>query len=87
MNIRIDPHTRDRVLERGASEDEIRQVIESGQNIGAKHGRQGKFKIFDFKQNRHGRYYEQKRIEVIYVDEGDAIITVTVYVFYGNWQE
>ena len=35
---------------------------------------------------RQGEYYEQKRVEVFYITEGDAIITVTVYVFYGKWE-
>jgi len=46
----------------------------------------GKAKIYPFKDKRHGRYYEQKRVEVFYVVEQDLIITVTVYVFYGKWE-
>jgi len=30
--------------------------------------------------------YEQKRVEVFYSEEEKAIITVTVYVFYGRWE-
>jgi len=36
---------------------------------------------------RLGKYYEQKRVEVIYTVEGETIVTVTVYVFYGRWEE
>jgi hypothetical protein len=43
-------------------------------------------KFYDFKQLRHNRYFEQKRVEVIYITEEDVIITVTVYVFYGYWE-
>jgi hypothetical protein len=46
----------------------------------------GRAKIFDFRQNRHGTYYEQKRVEVFYAMERDVVITVTVYVFYGKWE-
>lgn len=42
--------------------------------------------IYDFKQNRHGHYYEQKRVEVFYTMERDVIVTVTAYVFYGKWE-
>lgn len=45
-----------------------------------------KAKVYDFKQNRHNKYYEQKRVEVLYTIEGNKIITVTVYVFYGKWE-
>jgi len=86
VKIHIDPHTIERGNERGASENEIRDVIATGITIAAKPGRMGKAKIYPFKEKRHGRYYEQKRVEVFYVVEEDLIITVTVYVFYGKWE-
>jgi len=86
MDIRIDPHTLERAAERGATADEIIEVIESGHPITAKYGRVGKSKLFDFKQTRLGNYYEQKKIEVFFAVEGDVIVTVTVYVFYGKWE-
>ena len=86
MEIRIDSHTLERAAERGASSKEIIEVIMSGQPIPAKYGRLGKSKIFDFKQTRLDRYYEQKKIEVFFAVEGDVIVTVTVYVFYGKWE-
>ena len=86
MEIRIDSHTLERAAERGASSKEIIEVIMSGQPIPAKYGRLGKSKIFDFKQTRLDGYYEQKKIEVFFAVEGDVIVTVTVYVFYGKWE-
>jgi len=47
----------------------------------------GKAKVYEFRQTRLGKYYEQKRVEVFYTIEGDRIVTVTVYVFYGKWEE
>jgi hypothetical protein len=61
MEIQIDPHTLERAQERGASEQEIKDAIETGFDIPAKYGRMGKAKVYDFKQKRHGKYYEQKR--------------------------
>jgi hypothetical protein len=46
----------------------------------------GRAKVFSFGRHRHGTYYEQKRVEVFFTTEGDAAITVTVYVFYGKWE-
>jgi hypothetical protein len=66
MQIRIDSHTLERAAERGASSQEIIDVITSGHTIPAKYGRLGKSKIFEFKQTRLGRYYEQKKIEVFF---------------------
>jgi len=85
MEIQIDPHTLERTLERGASETEIEDVIRSGSPVPAKHGRSAKAKVYDYRQERHGKYYEQKRVEVVYVVEWGMIVTVTVYVFYGKW--
>ena len=86
MEIQIDPHTWERAEERGTNEAEIKDVIYSGAAISAKYERIGKAKVYDFKQNRHNKYYEHKRVEVFYLIEGDKIITVTVYVFYGKWE-
>ncbi|MBI5841378.1 MAG: hypothetical protein HZB19_14875 [Chloroflexi bacterium] len=55
-------------------------------DIPARGNRNGKAKIYDFKQERLGKYYEHKRVEVIYVEEENQFVTVTVYVFYGEWK-
>ena len=86
MKIQIDPHTLERAEERGTKEEEIIDVINTGLQIPGKHGRRGKVKVYEFKENRNNRYYEQKRVEVFYTIEADKIITVTVYVFYGKWE-
>jgi hypothetical protein len=86
MEIQMDPHTLERAEERGTNEIEIKDVIQAGFSISAKYGRVGKAKVYDFKNNRHNKYYEHKRVEVFYMVEGEKIITVTVYVFYGKWE-
>ena len=87
MKIQITQHTLERAEERGAAKDEIVDVLTNGFDIPAKRHRKGKAKVFDFNQKRLGRFYEQKRIEVIYTIESDKIITITAYVFYGMWRE
>jgi hypothetical protein len=42
--------------------------------------------LHDFKQERHGKYYEHKRVEAIYTVERGVKIGVTAYVFYGKWE-
>ena len=86
MEIRIDPHTLARAEERGTEEAEIKDAINTGFSIQAKYGRLGKAKIYQFKQERLGKYYEHKRVEVIYALEQEVAVTVTVYVFYGKWE-
>ena len=87
MDIRIDPHTLGRARKRGASESEIEDTLVTGISFSAKHGRFGKAKVYDFGQIWLGTYYEQKRVQVIYAVEDDVIVTVTVYVFYGKWED
>ncbi|KRT66419.1 MAG: hypothetical protein XU11_C0009G0065 [Candidatus Dadabacteria bacterium CSP1-2] len=87
MEIQIDPHTLERAEERGTNEEEIKDVIKTGFAIPGRYGRMGRAKVYDFNRKRHGKFYEQKRVEVFYTIESSVIITVTVYVFYGKWEE
>jgi len=86
MNIRIEPHTLLRAIERGASEEEIKETIMSGSGIPAKGNRLGKAKAFDFNRYRNEKFYVYKKLEVYYVIENENVVTVTVYVFYGEFQ-
>ena len=87
LEIKIDPHTLERAEERGTNEQEIIDVLRTGFQVAARRGRSGKAKVYVFERERHGRYYEQKRVEVFYVLERECVITVTVYVFYGKWEK
>jgi hypothetical protein len=86
VKILIDPHTLERAEERGTNESEIRDVIDTGFFIPAKYNRLAKAKIYSFQGKRHGKFYEQKRVEVFYNIEKDFVVTATVYVFYGKWE-
>ena len=86
MLIRINPHTLERAEERGATKDEIEDVIRTGTPIPAKGNRLAKEKVFDFRRPRQNVYYDQKKVQVIYVLQEDVAMTVTVYVFYGKWK-
>jgi hypothetical protein len=87
LEIRISSHTKQRARERGASEEEIRHVVESGFEISAKRHRLGRAMIYPYDQERLGRYYPEKRVEVFYTVEANVMVTVTVYVFYGKWED
>ena len=87
MQIRIESHTLKRALERGANEQEITEVLTTGTSVTAKEGRLAKTKVFGFNAIRNGKHYHQKRIEVYFILEDSTIVTVTVYVYYGKWEE
>jgi hypothetical protein len=87
LEIRIGPHTMQRARERGATEEDIRDVIENGFEIPAKRQRLAKARIYPYDQDRLGKQYPQRRVEVFYTVEANVIVTVTVYVFYGKWED
>ncbi len=58
IDIRIDPHTLERAIERGANEDEIIDVIATGFDISAKRYRKGKAKVYSYNKKRLNRFYE-----------------------------
>ena len=76
MRIVIESHTLDRARERGTNENETIDAIENGSPIAGKYERLGKTKVFEYNKERAGKFYEQKRVEPI-----------TVYVFYGKWED
>ena len=85
MEIQIDPHTVERMRERGTNEQEVKETLETGNNILGKYGRLGKSKVFIFDNVRNGKYYREKKLEVYYIIEHGKIITVTVNVFFGKF--
>ncbi len=84
--IRIDPHTRRRMPVRGISEEEISDVLRSGHGVPAAGGRLAKERVFSFGSLWRGRRYAQKKVKVVYVEEEGAMITVTAYAYYGEWE-
>ena len=54
MAIRIHPHAKERMKERGATEDEVVATIEKGECFPAKFGRTGFRRNFSFEDRRRG---------------------------------
>jgi hypothetical protein len=65
--MKLHEHARARMLERGASEDEILATIMEGERFPAKFGRQGFRRNFQFDSAWRGRRYAMKQIEVLAV--------------------
>ena len=82
MSIRIHPHARQRMAERGATEFEIIATVEGGEKFPAQFGRTGFRRNFSYEQQWHGRFYHTKQLEVIAVAEnGWLVLTVVVRYF------
>jgi hypothetical protein len=78
-------HARERAHERGASEQEIRQTLKAGDEIKAKKGRKAKEKVFVYNKKWLGKEYPQKKVQVIYIEENEGLVVITVKAFYGEW--
>jgi uncharacterized protein YuzE len=64
MSIRLHPHARERLNERGATEDEVIVTIETGETFPAKFGRTGFRRNFAFGERWKGKVYATKQVEV-----------------------
>ena len=84
--IRVDPHTRDNLEERGTSEEEVRLVIRTGTITPARFGRLIARRVLTDGYEQNGRLYRHKEVSVVYVFDGDAIVTVTVKTRFGFWE-
>jgi len=82
MSVRIHPHARERLTERGATEDEVRITVETGECFPAKYGRMGFRRNFAFDRTWRGRRYGNKQVEVFGVEEGEDWLVITVITRY-----
>ena len=82
MAIRIHEHARERMKERGTTEDEISSTIKEGERFPAKYGRIGFRRNFPFAGLWKGKRYQTKQVEVYAIKERNDFIVVTVLVKY-----
>jgi hypothetical protein len=82
LEVRLHPHARSRLQERGATEEEVRLTVESGERFGAKYGRIGFRRNFPFNREWAGKSYATKQVEAYAVEENEwLVITVMVKFF------
>ena len=86
MTVQFSHHALLRARERGTTREEIEDVLASGDPVPAKQGRSCTRKLFKVDEVRQGKRYSQKTVEIYHVVEGDVIVVVTVYVFFGGWE-
>jgi Domain of unknown function (DUF4258) len=82
VEIRLHFHAKQRLVERGASEAEVVQTVETGEPFAAKYGRQGFRRAFAYNGMWQGRTYATKQVEAIAVREADDWLVITVLVKY-----
>lgn len=73
--------------ERGATESEVADTIQTGTECPARMDRLGREKVFRDGYEYEGRRYPHKLVRVFYVEEGSVTVVVTVITRYGEWAE
>jgi len=80
--IKLHPHAKERLVERGAAEQEVIATVERGETLPAKFGRTGFRRNFSFNGTWRGRHYSTKQVEAYAVTEDDDWIVITVITRY-----
>lgn len=80
--VAIHPHAKTRALERGTSEKEIINVVETGEVFPAKYGRTGFRKSIIFNDIWQGKSYYVKQIECFAVRENEDWLVISLLVKY-----
>lgn len=83
--VRLSRHARLRAFQRGADEEEIAEAIRNGAREPAERGKWRARWQFDVRGQPAigGKEYDRKTVEVIFADEPEAIVVVTVKVYYS----
>jgi uncharacterized protein YuzE len=81
MAILIHPHARERMVERGTTEAEVRTTIHKGAKFSARFGRIGFRKEFPFESDCDGKVCRIKQVIVYGVEEGNDFIVITVIAY------
>jgi hypothetical protein len=82
MNVRFHKHARERMEERGATEDEVTSTIEEGERFEAKFGRVGFRRNFAIAGKWRGKDYNTKQVEVYAVQEDKDWLVITILTRY-----
>ena len=82
MEVRFHPHARERMEERGATEEEVRCAVEEGERFAAKFGRTGFRRNFPFDDEWRGRHYITKQVEAYAAPEHGHWLIITVITRY-----
>ena len=80
--MRLHPHARSRMQERGATEEEVEGTIRDGERFSVKFGRQGFRRNVAFGGVWRGRRYPMKQIEAIAIQEEGDWLVISVIVKY-----
>lgn len=78
MRVRLHPHARTRLIERGATEQEVVETVRRGERSPAKFGRTGFRRNFGYNRDWRGKVYATKQVEAIAVRQAKGWLVLTV---------
>ena len=76
--VRLHPHAKERLLERGATGEEVVLTVEHGEVFNAKYGRAGFRRNFPFDGLWRGNRYVFKQTEAYAVKEDEDWLVITI---------
>ena len=82
MTVNIHPHARNRLAERGATEEEVILAVEAGEKFDAKFGRVGFRRNVTFKKRWRGKRYKTKQIEAYAMRRYNGWLVISVVTRY-----
>ena len=80
--VRLHQHAKERLIERGATENEGIATIKEGETFPVKYGRTGFRRNFSFNGKWREKQYATKQIEAYAVREGNDWLVITVIIRY-----
>jgi hypothetical protein len=80
--MRFHEDARGRMLERGATAEEVEATVREGERFSAKFGREGFRRNFQFAGTWRGRHYGMKQIEAFAIYENGDWLVISVIVKY-----
>jgi hypothetical protein len=82
MKVWFHPHARDRLIERGTSEDEVIVAVKAGEKFNARFGRVGFRRNLPFRKRWRGKRYKLKQVEVYAIERHDGWFVISVVTRY-----
>ena len=80
-------HARTQMADRGVSEIEVAIALTDGYDVNVRYPRKGRRKVFTSGYVMHGRSYPHMELTVVYAEEGELFVIVTVIARYGMWEQ
>lgn len=80
--IEFSPHAREKMLDRGAAESEVKAAIRTGSPEPARKERFMFRKNFAFSNQWRGKHYAIKQVAPVVAEEPNRLVVVTVFVYY-----